>query len=108
MNLAGREGVLGIALYLLIKDLLFPKVKNSAFYQNKMRKGNNGTATQRIKLANPYPPPGKGDECLKHLEKIGKLETKIDMFMDACKEDFNRIRGNIKDLFDKYDTVKKR
>ena len=114
MNIAGlsgigTEGVLLLILYLIVKDVLSPIVKKSTAWQNyRGRKGNNGTVTQRIKLTNPYPPPGQGSECIEHGKQLTELDTKLDMFMGTCEKEFKRLSGNIKDLFDKYDSVKKR
>ena len=114
MNIAGlsgigTEGVLLLILYLIVKDVLSPIVKKSTVWQNyRGKKGNNGPATQRIKLTNPYPPPGKGEECLKHMTKLTEIDTKLDMFMENCDKESERQRVSIKDLSNKYDTIKKR
>lgn len=100
----GTEGFILFIFYLIVRYIIYPLIRRSTRWQKyQAKRTNNGTATQRIRIPNPGPPPGQADECIKHGKLLTELDTKLNMFMDSCEKEFKRINGNIKDLSDKYD-----
>ena len=41
---------------------------------------------------NPHPPPGQAPECIEHVRKLAKIETKI----EDIKEDIREIKTKLK------------
>lgn len=73
----------------------------------KKKRNNNSLRTQKLKLENPDPPPGQSPACIDHGKQLTEIETKLEMHMKNCDEEFSRIRERFKELFQKYDKIKK-
>lgn len=69
------EGILVIVIYIMIRDIVIPLIRK--FRPNFLNTKSN----------NPYMFPGKGETCIKHGEKLAKIETEI----IGLKEDIERL-----------------
>ena len=77
------EMVLALTIYIVVKDLLIPLVRKiKPNYLNAKRVANknprSGTRPNMI--------PGKSETCIKHGEKLVKIETELTRIMEDIKE----------------------
>lgn len=69
------EGILAIVIYIMVRDIVIPLVRK--FRPNFLNTKSN----------NPNIFPGKGETCIKHGEKLAKIETEI----INLKEDIGKL-----------------
>ena len=87
----GSEVSLAVILYLTVKDVVVPLVKNVTG-KKIGKKNGNGIGKVQYKY-NPHP-PGETEICRQNRDKIIALETN----QRAIKDDISEIKSDIKDL----------
>ncbi len=106
-GISGIGSEVSIFNLLIIICAIIVKVFGPPWKWGNGRKRNPGDQTQKIRISNPGPPPGQAEECIKHGKKLVEIITLVEGLEKSCEKEFTRINGNIKDLYNKYDEVRK-
>lgn len=87
------EMVLALTIYIVVKDIVIPlirKIRPNSFNTKRVANKNPRSGTRFNMI------PGKSETCIKHGEKLVKIETEL-----------TRIIEDIKELSTKLDTRRK-